>query len=55
MEVELLDTMIKRKFADIIDNLDTEITNDIHSYQTIIELNRQMESELHNMSSDYYS
>ena len=39
----MLDTIIKKKFTDIIDNLDAEINSDIQSFRNIALMHREIQ------------
>ena len=40
---QVLDTIIKKKFTDIIDNLDAEINSDIKSFRNIALMHREIQ------------
>ncbi len=41
-----MDTIIKKKFTDIIEQLDAEINSDLESFRTIALLHRDLDEEL---------
>ena len=46
LDQEELDTIIKKKFTDIMEQLDAEINSDLESFRTIALLHRDLDEEL---------